>query len=158
MMDTLPLFLLSPVLFAAAYFDLRYLRIPNWLVLTAIGLFALTLPAIGWQEAGFRILVSVFVLMLGFTLFVLNLFGGGDVKMMAALLLFVPSGSYTEFAFGFSAAMVIGILGVSVIRSMPVLAGSTWAFARQTKSFPMGVSIAMCGLSHPFVLIGTSAV
>jgi len=152
----LPLFVLSPLLFAVAYYDLRYLRIPNWLVLTAVFFFVFSLPVFGWQEAGFRFLLSLVVLALGFVLFALKLFGGGDVKMMAALVLFVPSDSYTEFALGFSLAIFIGILTVSIFRSVPVVASSTWAFVQHPRSFPMGISIAMCGLSHPFVLMASS--
>jgi hypothetical protein len=36
-MELLPLILLSPVLAAVAYFDLRYMRIPNGVVLSASG-------------------------------------------------------------------------------------------------------------------------
>jgi prepilin peptidase CpaA len=151
-MELLPLILLSPVLAAVAYFDLRYMRIPNALVFIAIAVFVFTSPILGWPEAGIRLLAAAGVLVIGFTLFAMNLFGGGDAKMMAALMLFVPSGSYTIFGYGFSAAMLAGIGLVLMLRCVPVLTRSSWVSLRQKGTFPMGISIAMTGLMHPLAV------
>jgi Flp pilus assembly protein protease CpaA len=52
-MELLPLILLAPVLAAVAYFDLRYMRIPNALVLIATRRFSFSAsPILGWPEAG----------------------------------------------------------------------------------------------------------
>jgi prepilin peptidase CpaA len=150
-MDAVTFLFLAPLLCAVAYYDLRFLRIPNALVLIAVGLFAIMLPVIGWPEAGSRLLAALIVFAIGFAGFALNVLGGGDVKMMAALLLFVPSDSYVVFALGFSAAMLVGIVAVLLLRATPRLANSSWAFARQPNTFPMGIAIAMCGLGHPLV-------
>jgi prepilin peptidase CpaA len=152
MTDLLPLFLLAPVLAAVAYFDLRYMRIPNALVLMALLLFLASAPFLALPEIGIRLAVAALVLVIGFALFAAGLFGGGDAKMMAALMLFVPSGSYTLFAYGFSMAMMAGIGLVLMLRCVPVLTRSSWVSLRQKGTFPMGISIAMTGLMHPLAV------
>jgi prepilin peptidase CpaA len=156
MTDLLPLILLAPVLAAVAYFDLRYMRIPNALVLIALALFVVSRPILGWPEMGLRLLAGAAVLVTGFVLFAMNLFGGGDAKMMAALMLFVPSGTYTLFGYGFSAAMLAGIGLILLLRTVPVLTASGWVSLQQRGTFPMGISIAMAGLLHPVMVLSLS--
>lgn len=151
-MDILPLLLLAPVLVAVAWFDLRYMRIPNYLVAAALVLFVLTLPLLGWGEIGARLAAATLVFAFGASLFAFSLFGGGDVKMMAALMLFVPSSSYTLFAMGFSVAMLAGIAAVVALRQVPFLDRSAWVSLQGHGTFPMGISIAGCGLVHPLVV------
>ena len=150
--QTLPLVLLAPLLVAVGYFDLKYMRIPNVVVLLAIALFVVTAPLVGWQELGLRLAVAGGVLALGFALFAVGIWGGGDVKMLAALMLFVPSQTYTLFALGFSAAMLLGIATILVLRAVPFLAGSSWISLQQRGTFPMGISIALAGLQHPVLM------
>ncbi len=152
MMDLIPLVLLSPILFAVAYFDLRYMRIPNALVLMAIALFLAMAPFLAWPELGLRFLAAVTTLVIGFALFAMGLFGGGDAKMMAALMLFVPSQTLVLFGYGFSFAMIAGIGLILLLRAIPVLTGSGWVSLQQRGTFPMGISIAMAGLLHPVVI------
>jgi prepilin peptidase CpaA len=151
-MDLIPLILLAPVLIAVAYFDLRYMRIPNALALIAIALFLAMTPFLAWPEVGIRLLAAATTLVIGFALFAMGLFGGGDAKMMAALMLFVPSQTLVLFGYGFSFAMIAGIALILLLRAMPVLAGSTWVSLQQRGTFPMGISIAMAGLLHPVVI------
>lgn len=151
-MELIPFFCLAPALVAVAYFDLRYMRIPNALVLLAIALFVCTAPLLGWSELGARLLAAGLVFAVGFTLFALNMFGGGDVKMLAAVLLFVPSETHTLFTMVFAVAMFTGIGAILTARTVPALAGSSWAGLRGQGTFPMGISIAMAGLFHPFAV------
>ncbi len=152
MSDLLPLFLLSPVLAAVAYFDLRYMRIPNKLVLIAVCLFLVVTPFFSWSEIAVRGAVAFSVLAIGFGLFAMGLFGGGDAKMMAALMLFIPSQTYTLFAYGFSVAMMAGIGLILLLRCVPVLTDSSWVSMQQKGTFPMGISIALAGLLHPLAV------
>ncbi|MDG4647341.1 prepilin peptidase [Roseibacterium sp. SDUM158017] len=151
-MELTPLLLLAPALVAVAYCDLRYMKIPNALVMGALALFVVTAPMLGWSELGARVAAGASVLAVGFVLFAMRLFGGGDVKMMAALMLFVPSQTYTLFGLGFSAAMMAGIGIVLALRTVPALAGSSWVGLQQRGTFPMGISIAMTGLAHPVAI------
>ena len=151
-MALLPLLLLSPVLLAVAWFDLRYLRIPNWLVLTALALYVATIPFIGWEEAALRLLAGAVVLALGTVSFAFRLFGGGDVKMLAALMLFVPSQGYVLFGYTFAASMLLGISLILLMRRTPGVRDLNLASMKAVGAFPMGVSIAGSGLALPFFL------
>ena len=82
-----------PLMILTAYWDLKALKIPNWLVLCVLvtfvitGLWGLPLDTFFW-----RLLYGVIALGVGFGLFALGAIGGGDAKMAAALVPFaVPS-------------------------------------------------------------------
>ena len=144
----LPLILLIPVLCAVAWNDLRHMRIPNLLVLLALGLFVICMPLLGWTEIAWRLGVAFAVLVLGSIGFALRLVGGGDVKMLAALMLFVPSQTLNGFGYGLALALVLGVVFVLALRAMPFPRGGDLAVIRSPGKFPMGVSIALAGILH----------
>jgi Flp pilus assembly protein protease CpaA len=90
---------LLSVLGAASYFDLRRLKIPNWLTIPALGAgFAVNIVRLGWIGAEHDdmltgaldgLLFSLCGFLLGFGLFLvfwmIRLCGGGDVKLFAAV-------------------------------------------------------------------------
>jgi len=75
------------ILLAAAVYDIRYRRIPNWLTVTGVVLGLAMNTLIGPPEGG--ILFSVVGLLVGFTVYAvayaLRFMGAGDVKLMAAV-------------------------------------------------------------------------
>src|SRR5262245_48655165 len=70
----------------AATYDLRFRRIPNWLVLVGI-VSGFALNTLGGGLSGLRMAGSGFLLAFGIyvTLFALRAMGAGDVKLMAAV-------------------------------------------------------------------------
>ena len=148
----LPLILLAPVLVAAAVSDLRRMRIPNWLGLVAVALFVALLAAGAVTDPIMRVIAAAAVLVIGFGIFALGAIGGGDVKFLAAMMLFVPPSTLTLFAYVFSAAMIVGMVSVLAARRSGLLATSSWrAFDGET-GFPMGLSISLAGLAHPLIV------
>ncbi len=135
-----------PVLCAVAWNDLRHMRIPNLLVGIAVGLFVLCTPLLGWSEIAWRLGAAVTVFALGTAAFALRLVGGGDVKMLAALMLFVPPQTLTLFGYAFSVALVLGVLFVMALRIARVFRNSDLVGIRARGKFPMGISIALAGL------------
>lgn len=148
----IPLICFAPVLVATAYFDLKHMRIPNYLSFIGIAIFVLTAPFLPVQELGWRVLSAAVVFALGFAGYALRLFGGGDVKLLAVLMLFIPSLALALFGFVFSASMLLGIAFVATLRTMPGAEATGWVSLQVRRKYPMGVSIAMAGLSFPFVL------
>ena len=146
--DVLPLVLLTPVLCAVAWSDLRHLRIPNRLVGVALGLFVLCIPLLTGSEVAWRLGAALVVFALGTLAFALRLVGGGDVKMLAALMLFVPSQTWNVFGYGLSLALVAGVLVVLALRAAPVLRNADLAVIRARGKFPMGISLALAGILH----------
>ncbi|EYD76718.1 Type IV prepilin peptidase TadV/CpaA [Rubellimicrobium mesophilum DSM 19309] len=155
-MELLPLALAAPILLWIAWTDFRVMRIRNSAVLAALAVFVLTIPAIGWPEAGFRLMAGVIVFAAGFALFAARMVGGGDVKMGAALMLFVPTGTYTLFAFVFSAAMLLGMAVVLTLRAVPALRRTGTVSLRAKGTFPMGIALGLSGVAHLGVLAALS--
>lgn len=148
----LPLMLLAPLLVAVGLSDLRHMRIPNLYSQIAVGVFVLMLPfgLIGDPLA--RIIAAGLVLALGFAAFALGKIGGGDVKFLSALMLFVPVSTLGIFAYVFAFALALGIASILLLRRAALLTGIGWqAFGTGEQGFPMGISIALAGLLHPLV-------
>lgn len=152
-MQLLPLALASPLLLWIAWTDFRYMRIRNTAVLAAVALFVLTLPLIGPYEAGWRLLAAGLIFLAAFAMFALRMLGGGDVKMGAAILLFVPSGTYTLFAMMFSLALMLGISLILALRAVPPLRRSGPVSLRAAGTFPMGIALGGAGLLHLAALV-----
>jgi prepilin peptidase CpaA len=150
--ELVPMVLLWPILVMVAYCDFRYMRIPNSMVLISITLFIVSAPFLSGSEVMYRVVTAAIVLCVGFFLFALRLFGGGDVKMLAALLLFVPSATLSVYALGFSASMIVGIVFIVALRASQHWRKSRAVSMRATGKFPMGVSIALSGFLHPVLL------
>lgn len=144
-----PLLLIAPLLVAVAYSDLSRMRIPNALSLVALVVFGLTALLAPPDDLVARVAVAATVFALGFGAFCLRLFGGGDVKMLSALLLFVPLPTMPLFGFVFSASMLAGIAIVLGLRRIPAAHRLGWKSISGSTGFPMGLSIAMAGLIHP---------
>lgn len=157
----MPLIVIAPILLAAGWSDLRHLRIPNALPLAAVAVFAVSTAIAPPADLAWRIVVASAVLLLGFAGFCLRLFGGGDVKMLAALMLFIPVPTLVLFSWVFSAAMLAGIaliLGLRRSAAVAALAaGRGWKSlsdeSNRLRRFPMGISIALAGLMHPVAVL-----
>lgn len=98
---------------SAAYFDLRYRKVPNWLILFALSA-GLTVSAGGGWSGLRQGLCGFFMgLLLLMPAFVLHMVGGGDVKSLAVIGLFVgPHLLWPSFLLG---AAVGGILALTVL-------------------------------------------
>ncbi|WP_167852627.1 prepilin peptidase [Pseudotabrizicola sediminis] len=141
--------LIAPLLVAMAYSDLNHMRIPNVLCLIALAVFGLAALIAPPDDLVARIVVAGSVFALGFAAFCLRILGGGDVKMLSALLLFVPVPTMPLFALVFSASMLAGIAIVLGLRRLPAAHRLGWKSISGSTGFPMGLSIAMAGLLHP---------
>lgn len=134
------------LLIYAGYSDFRRLLIPNWISVLMAVAFVLVAPTLGLPEIMSRVTLAGLVFVVGFVFFALNILGAGDVKLLAAILLFVPAGQSAVFFLILSVTLLIGVAIVVSLRS---------AFAAQLSgcksmvtpgAFPMGISIASAGL------------
>lgn len=148
-----PLVALTPLLFAVALSDLRRLRIPNSYCLAAVALFVAAAVAGLAPDYALRIAVAAAALVVGFAAYCLRLFGGGDVKFMATLLLFVPVETLSLYAFVFSAAMLAGIAAFLSFKRLPAAVALNWQSMAPGRQLPMGVPIALSGLLHPLAVL-----
>lgn len=152
-MSFVPLMLLSPLLLYVGYSDLRYMKIPNVLSIIAIVGFAASLLFFPAEDLMMRVVAASCVFALGFLGFCFRMLGGGDVKILSVLILFVPVSSLSIFMYAFSAALILGVAAVVTLRARPIHAIKDWQTSRASGKLPMGISIAAAGIVHPYLVL-----
>lgn len=131
-----------PVLLLTAMFDLRQMRIPNWLSWTGLAIFAATLPVQGFEAWALSALVGAAAFAVCFALFAVGWLGGGDAKILPVTMLFVPFNQLALYMFAFSVAMIVGMVGIWVVRQFLAHENAAWVSMKPGAAFPMGISIA----------------
>lgn len=133
---------LALALLIAAFTDFRKREISNWLN----GAVALGAPLYWWASGltlwpgaalQLGLAVAAFVVLAG--LFALRAMGGGDVKLLTALALWVPWKEFLEL-----------VLIMSVVGGILTVLFGSWHVMRRRKdrlAIPYGVAIAFAGLS-----------
>jgi len=114
MIHFLSMTLFPALMIVAGAGDALALRIPNWLTgLIALAFFPMALATgMPWGVVGIHLLTGIGLFFLGFVLFSVGLFGGGDAKLIAAAGLWfgwpdiLPFLVLTAFAGGALAAVV----------------------------------------------------
>lgn len=144
----------------AAAHDVNQLKIPNWLNLTLAGLFipAAAVSGLPLEILGGHLLAGALAFVIAFGLFAFRIFGGGDAKMIPAVVLWMGPAAAFPFAFymafiGGACAMII----LTVRRSMPaeIIPGFMRKPFENKSSVPYGVAIAagaiLAGASSPLL-------
>lgn len=159
-MPTLIYFAFVILMLATIYFDLTSLTIPNWISIAVVALYCVASILFGysWSDIGYRFLCGIVFLLGGFTLFHLSLFGGGDVKLMAAAMIWL----------GFERAIPF-LIYMSFLGAAVAIIKAVWIFVRvrdasisdrfrlaMKSEIPYGVAIACAALLEfplqPFTL------
>ena len=147
------LILFTLIVYAAAS-DIRNFTIPNFVsnvIVLLYPLMILVTPVhVNWQGG---LLISLCVLIVGFGLFSLKLFGAGDIKLIAALSLWAGPALLAEFLF--VTVMAGGLLVILIVSRegfRQAQEGTGFArgvrFAIRSKTqVPYGVAVALGGVS-----------
>ena len=132
---------LATLLLVAAITDWRSRLINNWLT----GTIAITAPlywwATGlalWPDVGVQIAIGVGIFAVFATFFALGTMGGGDVKLLGALALWLPLFAMIKLLF------VMSILGGILTLIMLII--HKWQRALGKPEIPYGIAISMAGL------------
>lgn len=141
--------LVSLLLVYASSSDLLNMKIPNWLSLALITLFipAAWLSDMSAAAIGYSLGVAVAVFAVCFLLFVLNVMGGGDAKLLTALALWFGL-TPALLVFLVNVAFAGGILTLAILlirwKSHLVTDRGVWLPASLTtaKKIPYGIAIA----------------
>ena len=132
---------LAAMLIVAATGDLRSRRIPNWLnlaiALTAIPFWWMSGLSL-WPDVAVQIGIAAAVFGFFFILFVLGMMGGGDVKLLAALGLWLPLASVIKLLV--IMAIAGGVLTVAMLIPHRMLKSAG------NPEIPYGIAIAFGGL------------
>jgi prepilin peptidase CpaA len=134
----------------AAYGDIRFLRIPNALVITVAVLGVVRLAVTGDMNiAAHTLAASIVLLIVAFLLFWRNYIGGGDAKLIAAAALLI---GYDDLM---SLLLIIAVCGFAVSLALvvihkyfPLFLGPKLAalVPRARLAVPYGVAIAGGGI------------
>lgn len=137
---------LALCLFAALH-DVNSLTIPNWLNLTLAALFvpAAAFSGLPMEIIFGHVLAGLAAFVIAFGLFAFRIFGGGDAKMIPAVMLWVGPSASLQFVFAM--AIVGGVCAVVIVlvRNMvpaTVVPGPIRAPFEENAGVPYGVAIA----------------
>ncbi|MEL8055286.1 MAG: prepilin peptidase [Pseudomonadota bacterium] len=144
----------------AALKDIATLTIPNWLNASLAVMF---IPAAlfimpGWETIGWHVLAAVITFAICVGLFMLGVFGGGDAKLIPAVILWIGATDLTTFFIWMT--MSGAALAIIVYFSRRVIAPEgAPSFAYETlqkgKGVPYGVAIIIGAIaaspSSPFL-------
>ncbi len=131
---------LAIALLIAAFTDLRRRQIDNWLnlgIAVAAPLFWLA-SGQTWVDIAFHLAIATTIFIVLAALFAMGAMGGGDVKLLTALALWIDP-------IGFIKLLVL----MSVIGGLMTLGMTVWHFARKQKgriAVPYGIAISCAGL------------
>lgn len=150
--DALPrnlvVILFMALLVSAAIVDLRRFIIPDPIVVGLLALWPVWVALNGLGPIGYTLLGAAAMFALGLVLFAFGLMGGGDVKLMTVLALWVePSGLFTFIYYTSLAGGLLSIFWLLPLRRLvaPMIG---WAEGqRNNKQIPYGVAIAAGGLA-----------
>jgi prepilin peptidase CpaA len=126
----------------AGWYDLKWLRIPNWCVLAVVGLFIVTgLWGLPLDLFAWRFLQGVIVLFVGFGLYSISggRVGGGDIKLIAALTPFIAGPDVAFVLLIFAGLSVIGLMLHRLVRGFLRGRKTGWAALDQKRFFPAGL-------------------
>lgn len=133
--------LLAVSLLACCWWDLKTRTIPNWLNLAiALGAVAFWI-AVGlpvWPEVALRVAVAFVIFWVFAAAFAMGAMGGGDVKLIAALALWLPWQAVLVLLFLMSIAGGVLTLGYLIRHKL--------AKREEKLEIPYGVAIAFGGL------------
>ena len=139
-----------PLMALCAWYDLKALRIPNWLVLGVVGVFLVTGPlGLEFDVFIWRLVQGAVVLAIGFGLFSVGFVGGGDAKMAAALAPFVAAADLLSVVLVYAAVSLALIMGLRLAMQMTRHRTTGWMavdqYARPARErvFPMGLIFAI---------------
>ncbi len=132
---------LAAMLIVAATGDLRSRRIPNWLNLaiavTAIPFWWMSGLSL-WPDVAVQIGIAAGIFVFFALLFQIGMMGGGDVKLLAALGLWLPIASVVKLL------VIMSIAGG--VLTLIVLARRRRAGGGPETEVPYGVAIAFAGM------------
>ena len=131
----------------AALSDINRLIIPNWLNLSLAVLFvpAALVSGLPLEIIGGHIVVALCSFVIAFGLFAFNIFGGGDAKMIPAVMLWIGPNTAIEFLYIMAiagGAFAVVILLVRKMMPIEVVPGAMRAPFEEDAGVPYGVAIA----------------
>lgn len=108
--------LLFMILFCAALCDLRYLKIPNGLILLGFGCsISILLLSLNFSILISRLFVSLIIFISLFSFFQIGILGAGDIKLLMMMSLFLNISELLQIVFISFNLTLLQLLVISII-------------------------------------------
>jgi len=143
----------------AMYSDVRSLTIPNW---TSISIAAAFLPAALMMDLGFvKILmqygIGIAAFLFGAIFFHFRMFGGGDVKLLAAICIWINPGilpTYLALVAIIGGIVALAILAMAKLPSAALHRVMPWIESAKGKNIqlPYGIAIGAAAITLPYFI------
>ena len=138
---------LTPLLFLTVFFDLKYFRIPNMLVLAILAVFLVGVaPFLTMEELYRRGVLAIIVLAAGIVFVLLRAIGVGDIKASTVFVLFLEDYELALFMIALALASVVGLMMLKVMRPFVLRknyeAIAEWQCWHDRQHFPFGFALA----------------
>ncbi len=153
MLSILLLSIFPAALLIAAVTDLHDFKIPNWISLVLVVGYVGAAVALGATpiQIAEGLALGAAVLVVGFVLFAVRFFGGGDAKLFAASAPWIGAAHYLDYLLATSIAGGALALVILVFRRtppLPVYAQAPWIMRihQNQNELPYGVAISAGGL------------
>lgn len=131
----------------AAMTDINRLKIPNWLNLSLVALFvpAAALSGLPLAMIGGHLVIAALTFLVSFGLFGFNVLGGGDAKMIPAVMLWM--GPTAALPFLLNMGLIGGLLALALLMARQAIPsvfvpGAIRAPFENGAGVPYGVAIA----------------
>lgn len=154
-METPPLIVafaaMVPLIGYIIYSDLRALRIPNWTVLAVLAVFVVCgLWGLPFGTFLWRLAAGLIALALGFGLYALagGKIGGGDMKLTAALVPFVPGGQLGFVLLLYAVVSITALIVHRFVRATLRGRQTGWIALDQKVYFPAGLILGLTMLIY----------
>ncbi len=152
----------TPFALWSALSDLKYMKIPNILVLLMTGAFLISgVILLPFDVFLWRLFGGFVVLAIGFTLFSLGGIGGGDAKFAAAMVLFIDHTHTSSFLFELSMFALLGVILHKVIGKLGFMKPITdnwesWRIEKTSKkkNFPLGLGMSAALIFYQLSVVG----
>lgn len=125
----------------ATWSDLKFMIIPNKLVIAMAVVFAVVgLTVLTYDVFLWRVLGGFIVLVIGILLFSIGGMGGGDAKFASAMALFVAFSDITTFILILALVTLIAVTLHFIVGKLPFARPLTenWKSWEKNKKFPLG--------------------
>lgn len=145
MLTTAAISLYVLALLMATVSDLTRYEIPNRVSLAVVAAFGLTLPELPLWTLLAHVSAALVLFALGTALFVANVWGGGDVKLLAATALWTGwSGLASLLLITALAGAALALALLVLRRALPAVAEGRWysRLLSRSEGIPYGVAIA----------------
>jgi len=132
-----------PLCFIVAWSDMRAMRIPNWTVLSLLGVYVVIgLFTLGFIQYLWGFGALILILLIGILMNMVGMIGAGDAKFAAAAAPFVSIGDLQFFVLLFAANVLAAFLTHRGSRRLGLSRMAPhWDSWERTWEFPMGFSL-----------------